>query len=338
MVNLALGADRLAWALKSPMMERDLPTVLCGVDDSDHALAAARVADELATWFGARLVLVHVVNPPLPVSGPALAPAFAPVAEVEEAAGAAARSLLGEVAERIGRPVTAMRIEVGPIALRLEQAADEESAELLVVGTRGTGDVHAAFLGSVSGAVLRSARCPVVVVPPATGRASEPGLQGERIVCAVRDGRDGAAVELAARLAVVLGLELTLAHVLPASLPGTTVPGPVVLHPGGPAMTPERLALRQLQELIDGVLAGQESLPDRCHVRLRRGRPAPQLDALCEEDRAALIVLGPQRRGPFRVALLGSVARDLARHGTRPIVKCPGGRAAAPDERERGAA
>ena len=149
------------------MSERGLSTVLCGVDGSAHALAAARVADELATWLGARLVLMHVVNPPLPVGGPALAPAFTPVAEVEQAARAAARSLLGEVAERIGRPATPTRVEVGPIAVRLEQAAEEEGAELLVVGTRGTGDVHAAFLGSVSGAVLRSARCPVVVVPPA---------------------------------------------------------------------------------------------------------------------------------------------------------------------------
>jgi hypothetical protein len=35
----------------------DWPTILCGVDDSRHALAAARVADELATWLGARAAL-----------------------------------------------------------------------------------------------------------------------------------------------------------------------------------------------------------------------------------------------------------------------------------------
>ena len=63
---------------------------------------------------------------------------------------------------------------------------------------------------------------------------------------------------------------------------------------------------------------------------------------LCAEEQAALLVLGPQRRGALRVALLGSVARDLARHGTRPIVSCPqarsGSRAAAPVQRARGAA
>ena len=335
MVNPALSADRLE-GRRSLMSDR--PTILCGVDDSGHAFAAARVADELATWLGARLVLVHVVSPQLLVGGHAVGPAFTPVAEVERAARAAARACLAEVAERIGRPSTPTRVEVGPIPLRLEQAAVEEGAELVVVGTRGAGDVHAAFLGSVSGAVLRSAPCPTVVVPPAVGEALEPGLEGERIVCAVRDGRDGAAVEPAATLAVALGVELTLAHVLPPGVAGATEPGPVVLHAEGPAMTPERRALRQLHELRDGVLADHAALRDRCQARLRRGRPAQQLDALCEEERAALIVLGPQRRGPLRVALLGSIARDLARHGTRPIVNCPHTRCAAPVQPERGAA
>ena len=342
MVNPALGADRRAGQLGA-RSEHDLPTVVCGVDDSVHARAAARVADELATRLGARVVLVHVMSASLPMRGTASAPpAFAPVPELEQAAHAAARSLLGEVAEQIGRPATLTRVAVGPVALRLEQAAEEEGADLLVVGTRGTGDVHAAFVGTVSGAVLRSARYPVVVVPPAVVQAPERALRGERIVCGVRDDRDAPAVELAATLAELLGLGLTLAHVLPPGLAGTAVPGPVVLHPQGPAMTPGRLALRQLHQLLDGALADHPALRDRCEVRLRRGRPAQQLDVLCQEEQAALLVLGPQRRGALRVALLGSVARDLARHGTRPIVSCPqarsGSRAAAPVQRARGAA
>jgi nucleotide-binding universal stress UspA family protein len=264
------------------------------------------------------------------------------VPELEQAARAAARSLLGEVAEQIGRPATPTRVEVGPVALRLEQAAEEEDAGLLVVGTRGMGEVHAAFVGTVSGAVLRSARRPVLVVPPAVVQAPVRGLRGERVVCAVRDNGDAPAVELAATLAEGLGLELTLARVLPPGPAGTAVPGPVVLHPDGPAMTPGRLAVRQLQQLMDGALADHAALRDRCQVRLRRGQPAQQLDLLCAEEQAALLVLGPQRRGELRVALLGSVVRDLARHGTRPLVSCPqarsGSLAAAPVQRAHGAA
>ena len=37
--------------------------IVCGIDDSDGARRAARVADELARDLGARLVLVHVAPP-----------------------------------------------------------------------------------------------------------------------------------------------------------------------------------------------------------------------------------------------------------------------------------
>ena len=195
--------------------------------------------------------------------------------------------------------------------------------------------MHAAFVGTVSGAVLRSAGCPVLVVPPAVTQAPERALRGEWVVCAVRDDRDAPAVELAATLAELLGLGLMLAQVLPPGLAGTAVPGPVVLHPQGPAMTPERLALRQLEQLVDGALADHPALRDGCELRLRRGHPAPQLDALCEEEQAALIVLGPQRRGALRVALLGSVARDLARHGTAPDRRLPDRRAPGRTPRHR---
>ena len=60
---------------------------------------------------------------------------------------------------------------VGQPAECLADLADEEGAELIVVGSRGRGAFKSAFLGSVSNALLGVARCPVLIVPPAaTGR------------------------------------------------------------------------------------------------------------------------------------------------------------------------
>jgi nucleotide-binding universal stress UspA family protein len=47
----------------------------------------------------------------------------------------------------------------------LADAADDEHAKLIVVGSRGLGAFRAAFLGSVSNALVGIARCPVLVVP-----------------------------------------------------------------------------------------------------------------------------------------------------------------------------
>jgi nucleotide-binding universal stress UspA family protein len=61
------------------------------------------------------------------------------------------------------------RVEFGVPAEQLAEIADQEEAELIVVGSRGPGSFKAAFLGRVSHELLGLARCPVLVVPPGTG-------------------------------------------------------------------------------------------------------------------------------------------------------------------------
>jgi len=84
----------------------------------------------------------------------------------------AARGLLTDVSEAMGLEGTDQRVVNGYPAERLADLADEEGAELIVVGSRGRGAFKAAFLGSVSTSLIGVARCPVLVVPP--GAAAQP--------------------------------------------------------------------------------------------------------------------------------------------------------------------
>lgn len=43
------------------------------------------------------------------------------------------------------------------------RAAEEENADMIVVGSRGRGALHRTFLGSVSDYIVHHATCPVVV-------------------------------------------------------------------------------------------------------------------------------------------------------------------------------
>jgi nucleotide-binding universal stress UspA family protein len=56
-------------------------------------------------------------------------------------------------------------VREGPPAQMILQVADEESASLIILGTRGPSSAAELLLGSVSTEVLRRARCPVMAVP-----------------------------------------------------------------------------------------------------------------------------------------------------------------------------
>jgi nucleotide-binding universal stress UspA family protein len=69
------------------------------------------------------------------------------------------------MAEAAGLDEVDQRVVSGIAAERLADLADDEAADMIVVGSRGRGAFKAAFLGSVSGDLIGVARCPVVVVP-----------------------------------------------------------------------------------------------------------------------------------------------------------------------------
>lgn len=67
--------------------------------------------------------------------------------------------------------VNGLRDEIWAEAVKLEGDPAEQLAkhsatlDLLVMGSRGYGPLHAVLAGGVSGQVIREAQCPVIVVP-----------------------------------------------------------------------------------------------------------------------------------------------------------------------------
>jgi nucleotide-binding universal stress UspA family protein len=137
--------------------------VVVGVDGSAHADEALRFAVAEAGRRGVGLVVVAAYH----LS--AVAIGFddgGALAAVSSSLHDAARQTVAEVLERVGAGASGVRIEVRvaealPATAIRSAAAD---AGLVVVGSRGRGEIRGMLLGSVSHAVLAAAPWPVVVV------------------------------------------------------------------------------------------------------------------------------------------------------------------------------
>jgi nucleotide-binding universal stress UspA family protein len=145
--------------------------IVCGLDGSPHSQATLRVAAKLSERLGRRLVLAHIAEvahvpyaAAYPFAGVAGPMAVEHEIDAEEHAG---ERLLKNAADALGLVDFERRVEVGDPAERLADVADEEDAELIVVGSRGRGAFKAAVLGSVSSRLVAVARCPVLIVPTA---------------------------------------------------------------------------------------------------------------------------------------------------------------------------
>jgi nucleotide-binding universal stress UspA family protein len=139
-------------------------SLICGVDGSAESRVALRVAAQLSGRLGLRLVVAHVAQAAVYAPAYGSAPVMTKPTDAELRAG---EELLEELALDEGLADVTLRPLSGLPAERLADLGDEESAELIVVGSRGRGAFRAAFLGSVSRDMIGIARCPVLVVPPA---------------------------------------------------------------------------------------------------------------------------------------------------------------------------
>ncbi len=135
-----------------------IATILHPTDFSEHSDLAFRLACALARDYGARLVLLHIVTPPMVVYGGGPVPPD-PWPNIEEA-----KAKLRELETHASQVrVESQTMEGEPVDLIL-RAAGETHSDLIVMGTHGRTALARLLLGSVAEAVLRKAPCPVLTV------------------------------------------------------------------------------------------------------------------------------------------------------------------------------
>ncbi len=134
--------------------------ILIAYDGSAHSQRALVCAQDLAQKYAAQLILVHAFHPiPKEWGAPFLE-------EAEEHATKAAETVVHEALSRLGETGLQVLVEVleGPPAEAILRVAETRACDLIVMGSRGLGEVQAVLLGSVSERVLHHSPVPVLIV------------------------------------------------------------------------------------------------------------------------------------------------------------------------------
>jgi len=132
-------------------------TILFPTDFSTASDAALVHAEALARQSGARLLIVHVEEPPLAYGGGEL------YYGLPEPGSDRILRMLEDVRPKDPAVPFAHRMTMGDPAAEVVRIATEEAAEMIILGTHGRTGMLRLLMGSVAEAIVRQAPCPVLV-------------------------------------------------------------------------------------------------------------------------------------------------------------------------------
>ncbi len=274
---------------------------LVGYDGSDGGKDALALARVMAAAMEASVLVVTVLPyGPLPI----------PYELLEEEENERARPLFEEARGLLGDlEIETRAFGGGTPAGVINDLAEHDEVETIVVGSPHRGPIGRALIGSVADGLLHGAPCEVTVAP--RGYAGEvPGPF--RTIAVAYDDTPEAKAALRRAEEIALACRATIV-VFTVSAPAAIVPGasgyvPTVAPQAGAIVT------RTVKSVDERLAATGRALA---------GVPAAVIAEACEEAGADLLVAGSRGYGPVLRVLLGSVSTQLVHRAPCPVLVVP---------------
>lgn len=297
-----------------------LQHVVCPVDFSDSSRRALDYAAALATWYEARLTVLHVyVNLPVVDAVPRFGGRAVSLHDNDpEVLKDTLRTFVAGV--HCDAPITQQVAEGSSAERGLQEQIEALHPDLLVMGTHGRSGLERLLLGSVTERVIRTAPCPVLVVPP---HAEGPGRVGpfQRIVCAIDFSKASAqAVRYALDLAQEADAEIVLLHVIEM---------PPELHDAGVAAGIDVAQIRAAAEAeclarLRGLVPDEARTYCTVATEVVEGRAHREIVRVAMARHADLVVMGVQGRSAVDRLIFGSNTHAVLKSAPCPVLTVTG--------------
>lgn len=288
---------------------RAIRRILAPLDGSNAAEGVLPLAERVARALKAEVALARVVPFPMvtvdPMAGGYIAPNL--YGEVLDSEQQVAREYLQEIASGLSSAGvrTQIAVRVGNAAEHLLELEQEMACDLVVLLAKGHTGPLRLLLGSIIDAFIRSGLCPVLTV---RGMATLPAQPGPVLAPLDGSAMAEAALGLAAQMAGALNTGLHLLRV--------AEPGDAAIGTGAPAATD--LALVAAQLYLDQIAAAYGDLVVRTEVQV--GSPAEVIVRTAAAIRASLVAMGTHGRTGWTRTRLGSVADQVVRRASGPVL------------------
>jgi len=280
---------------------------LLAVDGSDNSYEAVHALKYFAR--AEQLTLLHALDVPRPAY-PMMMPEVA-----DELYSALERSMREDGERLLARVQSLLPMHAGPSTKHLRigspaevivWTAEEQKADLIVMGARGLGPVKERLLGSVSHRVLTLAPCATLIV-------HGPVKAMKQILLPLQGLSDAeAAIRFLQLKPFHDAVEVTLLTVLPSTQPPW--PGDAA---GAAAATEE---LEEQAAFIDGVAERLRAIGYQAHGVAVTGTPSTMILQQATTLRSDLILMGTRGRQGIARFVLGSVSHAVLHQMPCPVL------------------
>jgi nucleotide-binding universal stress UspA family protein len=280
--------------------------IIAATDESEAGRQAVRTAAALSRRCSARLTVLRVV-------AVEAVPRFAAVAEGTGVIGATNEPEVERLRRWLDAGVFAgseipdlqLGVAYGIPGIEICRYADNEGADLIILGRKRHSPMMRLLLGDTADAVARRSRHPSLFV--------QEGTQAVARILVALDGSDRgmAVLHEASDLALQAGADLRV----------ITVERSVANEPAQLARSLPLGRSISLQQRVSELL-GRKGLVDSPPA-IRRGEIVEQVIAEVQETRPDLLVVGYHRGGPPGVLEAGSTARRLAHAAPCAVLTIP---------------